>query len=377
MKETLPPRYLLDSLTKGLEMIDLLAQLRGESVSLAELSRQTRINKTTVLRILRTLEHKGWASQTAPGQFRLAVQFVENRPKRIGFSSRDNRLSFPSAVTASIQRTAAEHGVGVLSLDNRSSNTQTIRNAERMILEKVDCAVVFQAESATGPELSSLFNESAIPLVSIDMAIAGASYFGADNYTAGLSAGRAMARALMETGRDRVDEIMLMGNPQFGSLPAARLNGFLKAFEKHYRRFAGIPVSALDSRGSFETGIRLLRKKMRATQRRNGIVVCVSDPLAMGAIQAIEEAGRAKGWLVWSFGGAPDIRMELRRAGTPLAGVVGFGPEQYGPQIWNMVARLMDGHPAEPAIFAKMKVLTPDNIDSLYPHDLELAGTRK
>ena len=372
MKET---PYLLDSLTRGIDVIHLLAQLRDEPVSLAELSRQARINKTTVLRILRTLEHKGWAVQTAPGQFRLAVRFVENRLRRIGYSSRDNRLSFPGAVTASIQRTAAENGVGILSLDNRSSNAQTIRNAERMIRERVDCAVVFQAESTTGAELSSLFNESAIPLISIDMAVAGASYFGADNYSAGLSAGRAMARALTETGRDRVEEILLVGNLQFGSLPAARLNGFLKAFEKHYRHFAGIAVSALDSRGSFETGIRLLRKKMRTTQRRNGMVVCVSDPLAMGAIPAIEEAGRAKGWLVWSFGGAPDVRMELRRSGSPLVGVVGFGPEQYGPQIWKMVSSLMEGQPSQPAIFAKMKVLTRDNIDSLYPHDLELMGS--
>ena len=372
MKETPTPPYLLDSLTRGIDVIHLLAQLHDEPVSLAELSRKARINKTTVLRILRTLEHKGWAVQTAPGQFRLAVRFVENRIKRIGFSSRDNRLSFPATVAASILRTTAEHGVGLLSLDNRSSNAQTIRNAERMIRERVDCAVVFQAESTTGPELSSLFNESAIPLISIDMAVAGASYFGADNYSAGLSAGRALARTLSDMGRDRVDEILLVGNMQFGSLPAARLNGFLKAFEKHYRHFAGTPVSTVDSRGSFETGIRLLRKKMRATQRRNGIVVCVSDPLAMGAIPAIEEAGRSKGWLVWSFGGAPDVRMELRRSGSPLVGVVGFGPEQYGPQIWNMVSSLMEGQPAQPAIFAKMKVLTRENIDSLYPHDLEL-----
>ena len=66
MKET---PYLLDSLTRGIDVIHLLAQLRDEPVSLAELSRQARINKTTVLRILRTLEHKGWAVQTAPAVF--------------------------------------------------------------------------------------------------------------------------------------------------------------------------------------------------------------------------------------------------------------------------------------------------------------------
>lgn len=377
MKETPSPSYILDSLSRGIDVIHLLSQFHGESVSLADLSRKARINKTSVLRILRTLEHKGWAVQTAPGQFRPVVRFLENRIKRVGFSSRDNRLSFPRAVTASIVRTTSEHGVALLSLDNKSSHIQTIKNAERMIREKVDCAVIFQAESDTGPELSSLFNESAIPLISIDMAIAGGSYFGADNYSAGLSAGRALARILAEGQHARIEEILIVGNLRFGSLPAARLSGFLKAFEKHYRYFPGTPVCTVDSLGSFETGIRLLRTKMRTTQRRKGIVVCVSDPIAMGAVQAIEESGRAKDWFVWSFGGAPDVRMELRRSGSPLIGLIGFGPDQYGPQIWNMVESLMDGKPVAPATFARMKVLTRENIDTQCPHDLELIQVRE
>lgn len=322
-----------------------------------------------MLRILRTLEHKGWAVQPSPGRFRPALRFVDNRIKRVGFSSRDNRLAFPSAVTHSIRQSAAQHGVELLALDNRGSRIHTLRNAERMIRENVDCAVIFQAEADTGPELSSLFNESGIPLVSIDMAIPGASYFGADNYSAGLSAGRALARLCAESPARLIEEILLVGNLRFGSLPAARLSGFLKSFQQHCRPSAGATVTSLDSRGSFETGMRLLRAKMRHGQPRRGLVVCVSDPIALGAVQAIEESGRANAWQVWSFGGALDARLELRRPGSPLAGVLSFVPEQYGPQIWSLVSQLLEGRPATPAIFAKAKVLTRANVQALFPHD--------
>ena len=367
----MPTSYLLDSLSRAIQVAAHLQSIHPESVSLIELGRQTGVNKTTVLRILRTLEHHGWVSQPAPGRYRAAVRFSDNRSHRIGYSSRDNSLPFPHAVTDSLARCAATHGVELLSFDNRGSRAKTIRNAQRMIREKVDVAVVFQAESATGPQLSSLFNESGTPMISIDMAVAGASYFGADNYSAGLTAGRTMARSLQESGAAPLAELILLGNSQFGSLPAARLQGFATSFQKHHRPSAGLSLTTLDSRGSFEAGLRRLRAQMGG-KRGRGVVVAVSDPIAMGAVQAIEEAGRASDWMVWSFGGGPDIRLELRRPGSPLFGAMAFSPENYGDQIWSLVVRLFEKRPVPPAIFAKMRVMTRANIDTIYPLDAAL-----
>lgn len=361
--------YLLASVSRAIEVVNHLQQIHGESVSLLELARQTGIHKTTVLRVLRTLEHHGWVVQPAPGRYRAAIRFSGHRPHRIAYSSRDNRLAFPRAVTASVTRCASARGVELLAFDNRASRAQTLRNAERMVREKVDLAIVFQAESSTGPELATRFNEAGVPLISIDMAIAGAFYFGADNYQAGLTAGRAMARALLEPGGGPApEELILVDTPRFGSLPAARLQGFVSGFQKHYPQAGGIATATLDSRGSFEVGLRLLRARMRAARRR-GIAVCVSDPAALGAVQAIEETGRARDWRVWSFGGGADVRQELRRPGSPLFGAIGFAPESYGDQLWTLVAPLLANKPAAPALFARTKVLTRQNIDSVYPQD--------
>jgi biotin operon repressor len=94
--------YLLASVSRAIEVVNHLQQIHGESVSLLELARQTGIHKTTVLRVLRTLEHHGWVVQPAPGRYRAAIRFSGHRPHRIAYSSRDNRLAFPRAVTASV-----------------------------------------------------------------------------------------------------------------------------------------------------------------------------------------------------------------------------------------------------------------------------------
>lgn len=365
----MPPSYVLTSLERAIDVFTRLQQLPGENTTLVELSRQTGVNKATILRILRTLELHGWVTQPTPGRYTAALRFSTSaeRTPRIGYASRDNRLPFPRAVTDSVTQTAAAHHAELLAFDNRGSVSQTIRNAQRLLREKVDVAVIFQAASDAGPELASLFHGSGTPLISIDMTIAGASYFGADNYAAGVMAGQAAWRLLPP---DPIQEVILVGNTRFGSLPAARLNGFLQAFEKRSQRTKELQITRLDSRGSFETGLRLLRARMRASRLRRGIVVCVSDPAAMGAIQAIEEAGRARHWQVWSFGGAVDIRQELRRPDSPLTGAIGFGPEDYGNQLWKLVAPMLEKKATVPALFAKMKVLTRDNIESLYPQDL-------
>lgn len=367
--------YLLDSLQRAVQIVELLQANPVEAMTLSWLAREAGVNKTTVLRILRTLEHCGWVVQAAPGQYRPAFQRVDTRARRVGYASRDDRLAFPRAVSESIARTASAQGVELLALDNRGGRAQTLKNVERMIREKVEVAIVFQPDAALGPEIASSFHESGTPVISLEMPIAGAAYFGADSYSAGLAAGRAAARLLQKWGKG-AEEMLLLGNPGFGTPSAARLNSFRKAFQEQDRRNASIAVSHAEGNGSFASGLRLTRLRMKSSRKRRCLVVCQNDPAAMGAAQAIEEGGRAGQWTVWSFGGALDVRMELRRNGSPMIGAMGLGPERYGDQIWNLVSAMLEKRPAPPAVFARMRVLTRENIDEIYPHDLELSAAR-
>jgi len=367
--------YLLDSLQRAIHVVELLQASPVEAMPLSRLAREAGVNKTTVLRILRTFEHCGWVVQAAPGQYRMAFQRIDTRPRRVGYASRDDRLAFPRAVSESIAQAASGHGVELLSLDNRGSRTQTLKNVERMIRERVEVAIVFQPDAALGPEIASLFHESGTPVISLEMPIAGAAYFGADSYSVGITAGRAAARLLQKWGK-RAEEMLIVGAPGFGTPSAARLNSFRKAFQEQDRRNASIAVSHAEGNGSFASGLRLVRLRMKSSRKRRCLVVCQNDPTAMGAAQAIEESGRAGDWMVWSFGGALDVRMELRRKGSPMIGAIGLAPERYGDQVWNLVSAMLEKRPAPPALFARMRLLTRENIVEAYPHDLELSASR-
>lgn len=174
-----------------------------------------------------------------------------------------------------------------------------------------------------------------------------------------------------------MEELLLLGTAGFGTPSAARLNAFRKAFQQADRRNASASVHEGEGNGSFASGLRLVRLRMKSSRKRRCLVVCQNDPTAMGAAQAIEESGRMGDWMVWSFGGALDVRMELRRKGSPMIGAMGLCPERYGDQIWNLVSAMLEKQPAPPALFARMRVLTRENIRELYPHDLEWSAARR
>ena len=102
-----------------------------------------------------------------------------------------------------------------------------MKNAELLIRDGVDLVIEFQTDEAVAPAIASKYHEANIPLIAIDIPHPGATYFGANNYEAGLLAGRHLARWARRQWGGAVDEILLLELARAGLLPAARVRGVL------------------------------------------------------------------------------------------------------------------------------------------------------
>ena len=60
--------YSIPILSKVLDVLELLEEISGP-ISLEEVFQRTRISKTSVYRILKTLVHRGYLAQTQNGQY--------------------------------------------------------------------------------------------------------------------------------------------------------------------------------------------------------------------------------------------------------------------------------------------------------------------
>lgn len=362
------PAYEVDALARGLDLLEALGR-EDAPMRLRDLVSSTGLHKATAFRMLRTLESRGWVERVGRFGYRPLASRRKAGNFRIGYASRDERLAFPRAVTGSLRMAAQKEGIELLVLDNQTNRKKTIRNAESMIQAKVDLAVEFSTDEAVTAEVAARLSQVGIPIISIDQPMAGAFFFGADNYHAGLAAGRALGGLIPRKQAGEIEEIVLLKDGGGGSIVSSRLTGAMAGVEEA-RIFRGRPAAHyLDGKGTFEGGLRAMRGHLRVSKARRRLVIAMNDPSALGAIHAIEEAGSAQLDFVAAVGGGMEIRKELRRPGTPLVVATGLFPEAYGQRIVEMALRILGGKHVPPAAFTPHQALTRSNVDRVYPND--------
>lgn len=163
-----------------------------------------------VFRLLYTLEKCGMVEKVGENLYRSCIQPLRHRKYRLGYAAQGTEYEFSKEVTASIERAAAREGIELISVSNRYSAKIALRNADLLVREKVNLAIEFQTDEQVAAIVAAKFLAANIPLIAIDIPHPGATFYGADNYEAGLIGGRHLGRWAKENWRSEVDEIVLL-----------------------------------------------------------------------------------------------------------------------------------------------------------------------
>lgn len=83
----------------------------------------------------------------------------------------------------------------------------------------MDLVIEFQTDEMIAPAIASKYMEASIPFIAIDIPHPGATYFGANNYQAGLMGGHYLGRWAKRHWGGEVDEVLLIEIHRAGSLP--------------------------------------------------------------------------------------------------------------------------------------------------------------
>jgi ribose transport system substrate-binding protein len=310
---------------------DILKAFRGENESLRvrELVERTGLHKATVSRLVGTLQAAGVLSRGSTGQYSSGVRFVERRPYKIGFASQTQNSSFAHEVTASVRRAAEHAGLDIISMENRLNARSAIANAERLVKEKVDIAIEFQTFDAAASVVSSILQKARIPVIAVDVPHPGAIYYGANNYDAGLIAGRALGQWARRHWHGDVDEVLLIEFPSAGRLPQLRLTGALAGIREGLPDFPDARVVRLEGQDTFRQSLIKVRRYLRGRGPRRVLMAAINDDCALGALRAFEEAGMLENCAAVGHGAALEARNELRTSQTRFIGSVAFFPEKY------------------------------------------------
>ena len=346
--------YLIPVLTKSLDILELL-QSSAESMPLESIYKQTRISKTTVYRILKTLVHRGYVSQTSDKQYRYVARA---KKLRFGFGSQSAEMPFSQAVTASLREAATAVGVDLMVLDNCYDADTAVLNAGIFVREQMDIIIEFQVDQHVAPIIADKIADASIPLIAVDIPHPRSTYFGVDNYRVGFEAGALLAEFAIARWHGKVEWVLGLDLEEAGPTVQSRVTG---AFEGVKSLLPGLPVESfvrIDGRGmeskSYTAVLQFLK---RHPKERHILIAAANDTSALGAIAAIRELGREKHTAVVGQDCLDAMTAEMRRSDSPAIGSVSHQVNSYGPRLIELGLTLLRGEKVAPYVYVEHRVV--------------------
>jgi ribose transport system substrate-binding protein len=361
-------RYLVKSIVHSSQLLTAFRS-SGEALPLKEIAARSGLPKTMAFRLLYTLEKCGMVDKVGENLYQSCVRPWKQRLYRLGYAAQGQDSQFSKEVSASLQRAAAAEGIELISVDNRYSGKTAQRNADLLVREKVDLAIEFQTDEHVAAVVAAKYREANIPMIAIDIPHPGATFYGANNYEAGMIGGRYLGRWVKEHWNSELDEIVLLELPRAGSLPRMRLTGMLVALNTVLPNAGKCRITYLDGDGDLGRSFEVVRRHLRTTRTRRLVVGAINDPSALGALRAFQEAGRTEACAIMGQNATPEARAEIRQPKTRLIGSVAYFPEKYGAGLIRLSLDILNQRQVPPAVFVEHKLVTPTTVDHYYPND--------
>ena len=367
--------YIIKSVLHASELL-VAFRSRSEVLSLRDLVSRSNLSRGIVFRLLYTMEQCGLVEKVSTNQYQLTISQPRQRKWKIGYAALGNEDPFVCEVTDSL-RFAADQAdeFELLMVDNHFSPAVAVRNSDNLVRERVDLAIEYQRDDQIAAAVAARFQAANIPLIAINNPLPGATYFGVNNYEAGLVGGRFLGRWALDHWRGDVDEVILLDLRRAGGVARSRLSGTLDGITNVLdQRAARFRVLYLDGDGDYEKSWRLARAHLQSTKAKKALLSGVNDTTVLGVVRAYEEAGRSADCAAMGQNAIPEARNELRRPGSALVGSVAYFPEKYGEALLKVAVHILNCRFVPSTVFMGHRLLTPDNVDLTYPLDNSKPG---
>jgi ABC-type sugar transport system substrate-binding protein len=286
------------------------------------------------------------------------VPGVVAKPVKVGFAQTGAESAWRTANTNSMKSEAEKRGIELKFADGQGKQENQIRAIRSFIAQRVDAIVLAPiVETGWDPVLREA-KRAGIPVILTDRTIQTADeslyacFIGSDFYEEGRMAADWLAK---KTG-GKGSIVELQGTP--GSAPAnERRRAFADALAKH----PGLKI--IDSQsGDFRRsgGKEVMEAFLKKHGRAITVVYAHNDDMALGAVQAIQEAGRKPGTdiiivsidaIKEAIQAVVDGKINCTVECNPL----------FGPKVYDTVTKLLAGQKIERKSFNKDELFDSTN----------------
>jgi len=243
-------------------------------------------------------------------------------------------------------------------MTNAADPNKQANDVDDLIAQDVDVIVMLPIESAALTPVGQKIKDAGIPLVIVDRELendAATVVVKGDNEGIGVNAGKFFVEQL--NGQGKVVEIT--GPPS--SVTEQRGAGFKEAVEAS----DGLEIIASQS-GDFSTekSLEVMQNILQANPQIDAVFT-QDDGMALGVLQAIEEAGRTDIKFVTGAGGAKQVFEDIKNDGLMKATFL-YSPTMVEDAV-KIAADIAKGEePAEKMVVKEATQVTKENVDEYY-----------
>ena len=242
---------------------------------------------------------------------------------------------------------AAGHGFEVSVVAGEFDAARQRDQVADFIVKRAAAIVLSPCDSkAVGTSIAAA-NKAGIPVFTVDIAALGGgkvvSHVATDNLGGGRLAAQAMIEALQGRGK-----VAILDHPVIESV-MLRTQGFDEELARQ-KKEKGIDiqvVARLPGGGAKDKSFKAAEDLLQAYADLDGIFA-INDPSALGAIAALEKAGRLSRVKVVGFDGMPEGKMAIRN-GQMYADPIQF-PDRIGRTAVQQIRKYLDGEDVPPQV---------------------------
>ena len=206
------------------------------------------------------------------------------------------------------------------------------------------------------PSLQAL-QDAGVKIINIDSQVKDTDYIdayvGSDNTEAGKLCGNDLIEKYPDGGTVAILEATTQNSVN------DRITGFEQAVAKAEKGFE--VVAREDTNGTFDSALEAA-KKILEEQPDVTAIMCGNDQMAVAAKTALNLANNDQ-TVVYSVDGSPDIKKELMKADSQIAGTVAQSPINIGKKAVDIALNVLDGKDFEAETAIDVFMINKDNVE--------------
>ena len=280
----------------------------------------------------------------------------EKQEIRIGFSAIDMENPYFITLESAVKEVLGEEEYKLVTKDPGTDPDKQADQIQEMIEEGIDAIILSPVnwEKIT-PSLEAL-HTAGVKIINVDTQVKKMdyvdAYIGSDNHSAGVICGEDLIERCPEGGK-----VAILECPTQNSIND-RITGFEEQLATAEKGFE--VVAREDTGGEFE---KALEASQRILKEHPDIVaiMCGNDQLAVGAKTALNIA-KLDEVLIYGVDGSPDIKKELMKPDTQIAGTAAQSPIGIGKEAAKTGISILDGDEYEEEIYEDVFMINGDNV---------------